>query len=146
MKNKKLNIIITISVIVLILLLGGIFFGLNYSRDDSSLSVMEKKWITDNENKIVDIDVFNNVPVYGYNGEYYLRIEKVSGWEGLEIDPPNGTPMIELSSGEKYYCFKPLSENYISSSIYYDRENNIYVKWNGKNYEGYIPDYRFTIK
>ena len=94
MKNKKLNIIITISVIVLILLLGGIFFGLNYSRDDSSLSVMEKKWITDNENKIVDIDVFNNVPVYGYNGsgiifefldyftkEYGIEFNKVSYYD-----------------------------------------------------------------
>ena len=94
MKNKKLNIIITISVIVLILLVGGIFFGLNYSRDDSSLSVMEKKWITDNENKIVDIDVFNNVPVYGYNGsgiifefldyftkEYGIEFNKVSYYD-----------------------------------------------------------------
>lgn len=94
MKNKKLNIIITISVIVLILLIGGIFFGLNYSRDDSSLSVMEKKWITDNENKIVDIDVFNNVPVYGYNGsgiifefldyftkEYGIEFNKVSYYD-----------------------------------------------------------------
>ena len=94
MKNKKINIIITISVIVLILLLGGIFFGLNYSRDDSSLSVIEKKWITDNENKIVDIDVFNNVPVYGYNGsgiifefldyftkEYGIEFNKVSYYD-----------------------------------------------------------------
>lgn len=84
-------------------------------------------------------------PVYKYNNEYYLRIEKVSGWEELGITPLEGTPVIELS-GENYYCFKPLSENYISSSLYHDRENNTYIKLNGKEYKIYIPDYNFTIK
>jgi hypothetical protein len=84
-------------------------------------------------------------PVYKYNNEYYLRIEKVSGWEELGITPPEGTPVIELSE-ENYYCFKPLLENYISSSLYHDRENNTYIKLNGKEYKIYIPDYNFTIK
>ena len=45
MKNKKVNIIVTIVIIVLILLVGGIFFAVNYSDDESSLSIIEKKWI-----------------------------------------------------------------------------------------------------
>ena len=68
MKNKKRNAIITLVIIGLILLSGGIFFLLNYSSDDSSLTILEKKWITDYANQVVDVEVYNDVPVYGYNG------------------------------------------------------------------------------
>jgi len=68
MEKKKKNTIITLVVIALILFSGIIFFLLNYSSDDSSLTILEKKWITDYANKMVDVEVFNDVPVYGYNG------------------------------------------------------------------------------
>ena len=67
--NKKRNTIITIMIIVCILLTGAIFYILNFSKDESSLTVLEKKWISDNINKVIDIDVYNDIPVFGYNGE-----------------------------------------------------------------------------
>lgn len=69
MDNKKRNTIITIIILILILLGCTIYFGLNYSADENSLTVVEKKWITDNINKIVDVNVYNDIPVYGFNGE-----------------------------------------------------------------------------
>ena len=70
MKKKKRNtLIIIITILILVLLSGSIYFFLNYSADDSSLTVVEKKWITDNANKIIDVNVYNDVPVYGLNGE-----------------------------------------------------------------------------
>ena len=69
MKNKKRNLIITVFFVIIIILIAGIFFFLNYSSSSSSLSVLEKKWITDNTNSIVDVDIYNNMPVYSYNGE-----------------------------------------------------------------------------
>lgn len=66
--NKKRNAIITIVFLSIILLSGGIFFILNYSVDDNSLTILEKKWLTDSANQIVDVQVYNNIPVYGYNG------------------------------------------------------------------------------
>ena len=69
MNNKKRNTIITIVVIAAIFLSIAIYFGLNYSADDNSLTVVEKKWITDNVNNIVDVNVYNDIPVYGYNGD-----------------------------------------------------------------------------
>ena len=31
-------------------------------------NAVEKKWITDHVNEIVDVDVYNDIPIYGYNG------------------------------------------------------------------------------
>ncbi len=67
--NKKRNTIITLIIILFILLTGATAYILNYSKDDSSLTVLEKKWITDNINKMVDIYVYNDIPLFGYNGE-----------------------------------------------------------------------------
>lgn len=69
MKNKKRNTIITAVVIALIILCSATYLFLNYSPDEESLTILEKKWITDNANKIVDVNVYNDIPVYGYNGE-----------------------------------------------------------------------------
>lgn len=69
MDNKKRNTIITIVILILIFLGGAVYFILNYTTDKNSLTVVEKKWITDNVNNIVDVNVYNDIPVYGYNGE-----------------------------------------------------------------------------
>ena len=65
MEKKKRNTIITIIVIVLIIIVGGVVFFLNYSHNDSSLTILEKKWITNNTNKVVDINIYNDIPIYG---------------------------------------------------------------------------------
>lgn len=69
MDKKKRNTIITIIVILLMFIGSAIYLFLNYTHDENSLTVLEKKWITDNINKIVDVNVYNDIPVYGYNGE-----------------------------------------------------------------------------
>ena len=68
MKNKKRNTIITCAVVGGILLIAIIFFFLNNSIVDNGLSVLEKKWITDHSNQVVDVETYNDIPVYGYSG------------------------------------------------------------------------------
>ena len=67
--NKKRNTIITIIIVFCIILAGVICYLLNFSKDERSLTVLEKKWISNNINKMIDIDVYNDIPVFGYNGE-----------------------------------------------------------------------------
>ena len=67
-KNNKSNKVIVLLTVGVILIVSFLIFILNYSKDDSSLSILEKKWVNDNKNKIVDVSVFNDVPVYGLNG------------------------------------------------------------------------------
>ena len=65
-RNNKL-LILTLAGIVFVVFLA--IFILNYSKDDSSFSILEKKWINDNKNSVIDISVFNDVPVYGKSGK-----------------------------------------------------------------------------
>lgn len=69
MKNKINSKIIPIVITIIILLIGLIIFILNFTTTDSSYSIIEKKWITDNKTKVVDVNVYNDIPVYGYNGQ-----------------------------------------------------------------------------
>ena len=68
MENKKRNTIITCIIVGLIVIIGTLYFLLNNSVVDSGLSVLEKKWLTDHINQVIDVRVYNDVPVYGYNG------------------------------------------------------------------------------
>ena len=68
-KNSKMNKIAILSVIGLILTISMVIFILNYTKDSSSLSILEKNWINNNSNNIIDVSVYNDIPVYGQNGE-----------------------------------------------------------------------------
>ena len=64
-RNNKIIVLVLVGIIFVVLL--GIFI-LNYSKDDSSFSLLEKKWINDNTSNVIDVSVYNDVPIYGKNG------------------------------------------------------------------------------
>ena len=68
-KNNKLNKIVIISVIALICIISLVIFILNYTKDDSSLSIIEKNWISSHNSNVIDVSVYNDVPIYGQDGE-----------------------------------------------------------------------------
>lgn len=65
-RNNKIIVLVLVGIIFVVSLL---IFILNYSKDDSSFSILEKKWINDNANNVIDVSVYNDVPVYGKNGK-----------------------------------------------------------------------------
>ena len=65
-RNNKIIVLVLIGIIFLVSL---VIFILNYSKDDSSFSILEKKWINDNASNVIDVSVYNDVPVYGKNGK-----------------------------------------------------------------------------
>jgi len=65
-RNNKIIILAIVGIIFIVLL--GIFI-LNYTKDDYSFSILEKKWINDNTNNILDVSIYNDVPIYGKNGK-----------------------------------------------------------------------------
>lgn len=69
MKNKKANKIIVLSFIGVVLLVSVLIFILNYSKDDTSYSILEKNYIKSNVDKVIDVSIYNDVPIYGSNGE-----------------------------------------------------------------------------
>ena len=64
-KNNKTNKIIVLSIIGLILTISLVIFILNYSKDSSSFSIIEKNWINNNLNNTIDVSVYNDVLIYG---------------------------------------------------------------------------------
>lgn len=67
--NNKTNKIIILGIIGLILTVATVVFVLNYTKDDSSFSLIEKNWINNNSNKVIDVSIYNDIPIYGENGE-----------------------------------------------------------------------------
>ena len=65
-RNNKIIVLIVVAVLFAVSLL---IFILNYSKDNSSFSILEKKWINDNTSNVLDISVYNDVPVYGKSGK-----------------------------------------------------------------------------
>lgn len=68
-KNSRINKIVILSIIGLIFSISLIIFILNYTKDSSSFSILEKNWINNNSNNIIDVSVYNDIPIYGQNGE-----------------------------------------------------------------------------
>ena len=65
MKNKK-KLLIFIVVIALLAFIT--LFFVYYYKESSLLTSNDKKWLSENNKKIVDIDVLNDVSVYAMNG------------------------------------------------------------------------------
>ena len=57
MKKNKANKTLILTIIGVILLVVLLIFILNYSKDDSTFSLIEKKWIKDNENNVIDVSI-----------------------------------------------------------------------------------------
>ena len=98
-RNNKIIILISAGIIFIVSLL---IFILNYSKDDTSYSLLEKKWLKDNENNVIDVSVYNVVSIFGENGngvifdyldsfneEYGINFNKVSYLENQEDNNVN---------------------------------------------------------
>lgn len=98
-RNNKIIILISAGIIFIVSLL---IFILNYSKDDTSYSLLEKKWLKDNENNVIDVSVYNDVSIFGENGngvifdyldsfneEYGINFNKVSYLENQEDNNVN---------------------------------------------------------
>lgn len=86
MKKKKSIIIIIVSILLVIGISVGLYFILN---DKNKLTVAERNWINNNIGTIQNINVVNNVNVFGKNGSgvYYDFISDFETEYGLDVNP-----------------------------------------------------------
>ena len=68
MDKIKRNKIIVITIIVIALVISALYYILTFTTNEENLSILENKWITSNTNNIIDVDIYNDIPIYGYNG------------------------------------------------------------------------------
>ena len=107
-RNNKLIILVLIGIIFAVLL--GMFI-LNYSKDDSSFSILEKKWINDNTSNVLDVSVYNNIPVFGKNGKgvAFDLLDEFTNTYGINFNKVSY--LKENSSNLKDIAFKIIDSN-----------------------------------
>ena len=106
-KNNKINKIIILSIIALIFTISLVIFILNYTKDDSSFSILEKNWINNHSSSVVDISVYNDVPIYGQDGD------KI----GLEVLMNIYNLFLKFHKNKKYSPIFELIRNIINETI-----------------------------
>ncbi len=82
---KKKNIVIMSVLIMLALFIFGIgYYVLNRPDKNTTLTILENRWIESNKNKLIDLSIVNQVPVLNYNGsglifDFLNSLEKDTG-------------------------------------------------------------------
>ncbi len=135
--KKKLFIIIPILIISITVIF---VYNYYYSEDEfSSLTIGEKRWVEENKESIIDINIVNDYPLYASNGEGILFdfIDDIEKNVGLEFNKipylKNSEPSSEGLGIEILDNDKKLSKNdllifedyYIAIGKNYERLNKI---------------------
>ncbi len=100
--KKKLLIILPLLVVVVVFV--GVY--IYYNREDAatSLTVNEKKWVEENDTTMIDINVINDYPLYGLNGEgvFFTFLEDFEENVGLEFNKIAYSKDSELEDSSGY--------------------------------------------
>lgn len=82
--------IIAVVISILVILLGGFgVYTVFFKQDkDTTLTLIEKQWIENNKNNIIDLSIVNNIPVFNYNGSgaFFDFIDELEEKTGLEFN------------------------------------------------------------
>ena len=93
----KKKLIFAIAIVIAVVTF--IFVYRYYNNEDktTSLTVSEKRWVQDNKSKSVDIEVINDYPIYGMQGDgvFYDFINDLKKNVGLSI---NEIPYLKTST------------------------------------------------
>ena len=106
--KKKLLIILPLLVVVIVFV--GVFFYYNREDAKTSLTVNEKKWVEDNDTKMIDINIINDYPLYGLNGEgvFFSFLDDFEKNVGLEFNKIAYSKDGKIENN-KTYSFKVLN-------------------------------------
>ena len=66
---KKKPLIITIISVLIVALVLGVYYYYTRRDKETSLTILEKRWIERNKNDLIDISIMSDAPVFSYNGE-----------------------------------------------------------------------------
>ena len=102
--NKKIGII----AIVVILILSSIGVVRFFTKEDqkTTLTVIEKKWIEDNKNKVIDFSALNNIPIISDNGsglifDFINDLENDTDLEFNKLSYEGNNPQTEYGLSKK---------------------------------------------
>lgn len=112
MKNKKIGIIVFI--ILIISIVGyGIYHYRVKTDNTTTLTLAEKQWIENNKNKVFDMSITNDIPVFNYNGEgiFFDFLNALEKDTNLEFNKVPYTYGKGETSGYAFQIKKEVSQN-----------------------------------
>lgn len=97
--KKRFYIIIPVVVILVSFLIT--YFYFNNRDENTNLTIAERRWIENNNSEKIDIEIFNDYPVYGLSGTgvFFDLINDFETDTNLEF---NRIPFTEEAEGESY--------------------------------------------
>ena len=130
---KKKNIILLVLVGLIILILGIGYYTINKKDEETTLTIVEKKWIESNKNKVIDLAVVNEIPVLNYNGkglffDFLTDLEKDTGLEFNKVSLSKGE---EATTNYSFIAVNKMEKNDLL--IYQDKYalvTNVNVHYN----------------
>ena len=114
--KKKIVIIIILSLLVLIG--GGVTYYVLNKKDSNTLTLLEKQWIENNKNNMIDIYIDNEIPIFTYDGEGLIYEFLTS----LQVDTELAFNELPLSGEEEGYIVK-MTENPSDNDIVIYEDN-----------------------
>ena len=129
--NKKIIFII----ILAIALIGsgfGVYYYLSSEDKNTSLTKIEKEWIENNKQNLIDLGVSNDIPVLNYVGEglvfdYFTDLEKNTG---LEFNRISYNISDNITTKYSFKGVKTISDNqievYADNYVLFSTENKHY--------------------
>lgn len=130
--NKKKGIIITLIVLLLIGVGGVGYYYLTKQDKDSTLTILEKKWIEDNKNQVIDLGVANSIPGFSYEGKgaIFDFIASIEGATHLTFNKVPYEVGSEVPSDYSFAYVKELGKNdirfYQDHYVLVTKENKTY--------------------
>ena len=128
MKSKK--ILLVVLVIVFLLILGGFIYYINKPDKDTTLTLLEKQWIENNKNKVIDFSITNDVPLYSYNGEgiVFKFLDDIKEDTNIEF---NKTSIVEEQNVENGFL---IVDNLNSNDLLLNEDNYAVISKENINY------------
>jgi diguanylate cyclase (GGDEF)-like protein len=85
---KKKNVLIISIIIVILAIIGVLYFIFTNEDSDSTLTLVEKQWIESNKNTIIDFGFVNDVAILNNSGEgiVFNFIEKIEEDTGIDFN------------------------------------------------------------
>lgn len=127
MKKSVKRILLVIPVIVFIVVATLII--MNVLKDENKLTVKEKEWINNNLSTVQNVNIINNLSVFGANGSgvFYDFIDDMSKEYGLKINP------VTYNNGESSVSHGFMATNSLDdNSLVIYEDNYVLIK---KDYE-----------
>ncbi|MEG0618289.1 MAG: GGDEF domain-containing protein [Bacilli bacterium] len=113
---KKKNVVVLITAVILLSLIGVIYFVFSVQDSKSTLTLSEKTWIENNKNNVIDLGIVNDVAILNYSGDGVIFdfIESIEENTGLEFNKVSYTVDQKIEDDYSFKRVNTISKNDIS--------------------------------